>query len=323
MASTGGPIACARSTVGVSGRRGRRRVRALRRAASTSSSSTISSAGEREERLAALCGFLGIEAGRAGMRGFFDGRDERGRHAPRPLGRRSAGPLGRARVRRSYERTLSRPSRRRQPRRDAADRDIREARMMSRARPLPLLERHRAWATSRARWPSRGVLTQALEPLFFTLSGAAPVVRGQGFPVEFAASYATPTAGSDWRWSRRLRGRLRAVLREADPRVLVFDGAHPYQALIDAMPCRAGRASRLVQAADVEAGLQLRRARAHPASSTRCWSRASSRAPRIAGPRSPRRAEAHAVDPDRLLRRRRAAPARARPNASSGSSRAP
>jgi UDP:flavonoid glycosyltransferase YjiC (YdhE family) len=79
-------------------------------------------------------------------------------------------------------------------------------------------------------------LDQSLEPLFFTLSGAAPVVAEQGFQVEFAASYATPTAGSDWRWSRRLRGRLRAAMRDADPRVLVFDGAHPYQALVDAMP---------------------------------------------------------------------------------------
>ena len=79
-------------------------------------------------------------------------------------------------------------------------------------------------------------LDSALEPIFFTLSGAAPVVAQQGFDVEFAASYATPTAGSDWRWSRRLRGRLRATMRDADPRVLVFDGAHPYQALIDAMP---------------------------------------------------------------------------------------
>ena len=79
-------------------------------------------------------------------------------------------------------------------------------------------------------------LDDSLEPLFFTLSGAAPVVADQGFPVEFAASYATPTAGSDWRWSRRLRGRLRAAMRDADPRVLVFDGAHPYQALLDAMP---------------------------------------------------------------------------------------
>jgi hypothetical protein len=79
-------------------------------------------------------------------------------------------------------------------------------------------------------------LDSSLDPLFFTLSGAAPVVADQGFDVEFAASYATPTAGSDWRWSRRLRGRLREVMRDADPRVLVFDGAHPYQALIDAMP---------------------------------------------------------------------------------------
>ena len=79
-------------------------------------------------------------------------------------------------------------------------------------------------------------LDSSLEPLFFTLSGAAPVVADQGFEVEFAASYATPTAGSDWRWSRRLRGRLRAAMRDADPRVLVFDGAHPYQALLDAMP---------------------------------------------------------------------------------------
>ncbi|MDQ3759111.1 MAG: UDP-N-acetylglucosamine--LPS N-acetylglucosamine transferase [Actinomycetota bacterium] len=79
-------------------------------------------------------------------------------------------------------------------------------------------------------------LDPRLEPLFFTLSGAAPVVAQQGFEVEFAASYATPTAGSDWRWSRRLRGRLRAAMRDADPRVMVFDGAHPYQALLDAMP---------------------------------------------------------------------------------------
>ena len=79
-------------------------------------------------------------------------------------------------------------------------------------------------------------LDPSLEPLFFTLSGAAPVVAEQGFHVEFAASYATPTAGSDWRWSRRLRGRLRAAMRDANPRVLVFDGAHPYQALLDAMP---------------------------------------------------------------------------------------
>jgi UDP:flavonoid glycosyltransferase YjiC (YdhE family) len=79
-----------------------------------------------------------------------------------------------------------------------------------------------------------------LEPLFLTLSGAAPVVREQGFPVEYVASYSTPGAGSDWRWSRRLRGRLRAAFAEASPDVVVFDGAHPYQGLIDALAAAGG-----------------------------------------------------------------------------------
>ena len=81
---------------------------------------------------------------------------------------------------------------------------------------------------------------EGLDPLFLTLSAAAPVVREQGFPVEYVASYSTPGAGSDWRWSRRLRGRLRQAFAEARPRVVVFDGAHPYQALIDALPTARG-----------------------------------------------------------------------------------
>jgi UDP:flavonoid glycosyltransferase YjiC (YdhE family) len=87
-------------------------------------------------------------------------------------------------------------------------------------------------------------LDPSFEPLMLTLSAAAPVVREAGFPVEYVASYATPGAGSDWRWSRRLRGRLRAAIADAAPRVLVFDGAHPYQALIDALG--AGRGMRAV-----------------------------------------------------------------------------
>ncbi len=81
---------------------------------------------------------------------------------------------------------------------------------------------------------------ERLDPLFLTLSGAAPVVRDQGYAVEYVASYTTPGAGSDWRWSRRLRGRLRAAFAEADPEVIVFDGAHPYQGLIDALPAARG-----------------------------------------------------------------------------------
>jgi len=83
-------------------------------------------------------------------------------------------------------------------------------------------------------------LDASLEALVLTLSAAAPVVRKAGFGVEYVASYATPGAGSDWRWSRRLRGRLRAAIAEAAPHVLVFDGAHPYQALIDALGAGLG-----------------------------------------------------------------------------------
>jgi UDP:flavonoid glycosyltransferase YjiC (YdhE family) len=83
-------------------------------------------------------------------------------------------------------------------------------------------------------------LDPSFEPLVLTLSAAAPVVRELGFPVEYVASYGTPGAGSDWRWSRRLRARLRATIAEAAPEVLVFDGAHPYQALIDALGSARG-----------------------------------------------------------------------------------
>jgi hypothetical protein len=78
-------------------------------------------------------------------------------------------------------------------------------------------------------------LDPAIEPLFFTLSGAASVVRELGFPVEYMASHGSPGAGNDWRWSRRLGGRLRAAIAEARPRGLVFDGILPYDPLVAAI----------------------------------------------------------------------------------------
>ena len=78
-----------------------------------------------------------------------------------------------------------------------------------------------------------------VEPLFLTLSGAAPVVEQMGFPVEYVASYSTPASGNDYRWSRRLRARLRAAVAEADPELVVFDGTHPYEALLGALPAGA------------------------------------------------------------------------------------
>ncbi len=87
-------------------------------------------------------------------------------------------------------------------------------------------------------------LRPGYEPLFVSLSAAAPIVAEQGFEVEYIASHATPTAGSDWRWSRRLRTRMRAILREARASVVLFDGAHPYQGFVDALPA-AGPAARV------------------------------------------------------------------------------
>lgn len=83
-------------------------------------------------------------------------------------------------------------------------------------------------------------LREGFEPLFVSLSAAAPIVAEQGFEVEYIASHATPTAGSDWRWSRRLRGRMRAILEQTRPSVLVFDGAHPYQGFVDALAAAGG-----------------------------------------------------------------------------------
>ncbi len=78
-------------------------------------------------------------------------------------------------------------------------------------------------------------LDSGLEPLFFTLSEAASVVREVGFPVEYVASHGSPGAGTDWRWSRRLGPRLQAAIAEAAPRALVFDGILPYDPLLAAM----------------------------------------------------------------------------------------
>jgi UDP:flavonoid glycosyltransferase YjiC (YdhE family) len=78
-------------------------------------------------------------------------------------------------------------------------------------------------------------LGPGIEPLFFTLSEAAPVVRDLGFPVEYMASHGSPGAGNDWRWSRRLGPRLRAAIDEAAPRALVFDGILPWDPLVAAI----------------------------------------------------------------------------------------
>jgi len=50
------------------------------------------------------------------------------------------------------------------------------------------------------------------------------VVDQLGFPVEYLPSYDRPTVGNDWRWTRRSRDRLRTIVGELRPRVVVFEG---------------------------------------------------------------------------------------------------
>ena len=78
-------------------------------------------------------------------------------------------------------------------------------------------------------------LEDGLEPVIFTLSAAAPVVRRLGVRVEYLSSYRTPGAGSEWSWHRRLRARLEALIAELEPAALVFDGVHPYVSLLEVL----------------------------------------------------------------------------------------
>jgi hypothetical protein len=82
-------------------------------------------------------------------------------------------------------------------------------------------------------------LDAGIEAVFFTLSAAAPVVREQGFFVEYLGSYNAPGAGSHLQWSERLGRRFAAIHDETRPAVLVFDGAHPYPAAISAIRAHA------------------------------------------------------------------------------------
>jgi UDP:flavonoid glycosyltransferase YjiC (YdhE family) len=74
-------------------------------------------------------------------------------------------------------------------------------------------------------------LPDEVEPVFFTLSQAVPVVAASGFRVEYFPSYRRPASGSDWQWNMRLRRRLEVLLEDENPDLVVFDGVHPYRAL--------------------------------------------------------------------------------------------
>src|ERR687895_2498503 len=85
-----------------------------------------------------------------------------------------------------------------------------------------------------------------LEPAFLTLSAAAPVVEQMGFHVEYFPSHTAAAAESPRRWDRRLRARLELLIGELEPALLVFDGAHPYDALIATLRAHRGGPMRTV-----------------------------------------------------------------------------
>ncbi len=144
-------------------------------------------------------------------------------------------------------------------------------------------------------------LDGSLEPLFITFSAGAPVVRTQGFPIEYIASYDRPGAGTDLSWTFRARDRLRAAVEEIRPEVVVFDGTHPYERLLPAL--RATGAAlvwcrRAMWRADADTA-PLHRSHLFDA----ILEPGELDAGADHGPTARRRTEAHAVDPIVLLDR--------------------
>ena len=74
-------------------------------------------------------------------------------------------------------------------------------------------------------------LPAAAEVKLFTLSQAAPVVRGAGFDVGYLSSYRRQASGTDRAWNLRLRDVFAEVVADYAPDVVVFDGVHPYRAV--------------------------------------------------------------------------------------------
>lgn len=155
-------------------------------------------------------------------------------------------------------------------------------------------------------------LPERFDPVFFTLSQAAPVVAESGFRVEYHPSYRRPASGSDWQWNMRLRRRLERLLAEEQPHLVVFDGVHPYRALTHVLSARGAPASiwcRRPMWRHGSSKAPLRRSAAFDA----VLEPGELAAERDRGPTVERRAETIGVDPivfldsDELLPRRRAA----------------
>lgn len=74
--------------------------------------------------------------------------------------------------------------------------------------------------------------SDTIDPLFFSLSSAVPVVGQFGYPWEYCPSQDDLDI-SGWHWNTLFADRLAEVLRRYRPGAVVFDGAWPYNAFGD------------------------------------------------------------------------------------------
>ena len=186
--STGGPTGCARSTPAIRGRGGRGPVRPGPRPPAPVVLDDLVG-GDREAALAGLLGFCGVGGRRhrapSSTARWGRAQAHRGRWAEgwaRSSGRACAASTS-APWPRSPTRATTSPARCSTPTSGSDERSRPGAGRIlfvsSNGTGLGHLTRSMAIARRLER----------LEPLFLTLSGAAPVVREQGFPVEYVASY--------------------------------------------------------------------------------------------------------------------------------------
>ena len=183
---------------------------------------------------------------RAGDARVLRRRDDRRGSPPRPLAPGARARPGVPLVQRRYDGRSRRSSARATTRRRCSGR-------RSTARPRgPAGERPAArrgggprilFATSNG--TGLGHLTRAMaiarrlpaghsSPSFFTLSAAAPVVAARASRSSTWPPTGAPGAGTDWRWSLRLRRGSSRSIAEREPDLVVFDGVHPYRALTHA-----------------------------------------------------------------------------------------
>lgn len=86
----------------------------------------------------------------------------------------------------------------------------------------------------------------AVTPIIFTLSGAVSIPVQAGFHVEHLASHEYPGLHGG-QWHRLLEDRVDELIAIYQPRVVVFDGVHPYRGLVSALEMHRRKVTRVWQ----------------------------------------------------------------------------